>query len=195
MTSPPCPAIIGRMTQAEIVKEMNEQRFAIERSMMYHERRVLFWEFLSFVAKVFEFTTTSAAAVFLFTHQNKSITQWVVLAAAFFSFLLIILDAQRRIKHNTSQRARFGELSMHIPRNLETITEARMEELIQARKRIEQDDGVILDCFNAICHNRQCIAEGNHEGKLYLHWWESWFGRFLPIPFNGKPVEPPNEDK
>jgi len=172
------------MTQEEItLQAINGQRFSIETAMMYHERRVLFWEVLAFIARVFEFFTTSAAAVFLFQDQTLETTRWMVLAAALFAFLVIALDAQRRIKHNARQRARMGELRLRVPHNLATVTEAQLEEIVRDRKRIELDDGVLLECFAMICHNRQCMAEGNPDGKVPINWWEWSVGRFFPVPY------------
>ncbi len=174
------------MTQEQIADAAYSQKFSIARSMMYHERRVLFWEFLSGIAKFLEFATTSTAFVFIYAGTDRPLLQWVVLAAAIASFLAIILDAHKRIKHNTSQRARLGELALQIPHNLEALTEERLEEICTARKRIELDDGVILDCLNAICHNRQCDAEGIKTGLMHLNLWEATVGRFFPVPYKSK---------
>jgi len=174
------------MTQDEIVEAIDRQRFSIERSMRYHEHRMFFWECVAFWAKLLEFATTSTAFAFLFRGQNECFLKWVVLFAAILSFLVIILDAYKRIKHNTRQRSRLGELAIRIPLNLSTVTEAQMEEIYAVRKRIELDDGIVLACLNAICHNEQCAAEGKLDESVRISFWEKHIGKYFPIPYRPK---------
>ena len=174
----------GTMTNEEIAREAHGQRFEINVSMRYHEERLKFWGGLSSAAKVFEFLTTSTAAVFLF--QDKPYSAWVMLAAAFLSFLVIILEAQSRIKHNTTQKARMGELSIRIPHNLDALTEERLEEIIRERKRIELDDGIIFPCLLKLCYNAQCVADGMPEHMKPMTRYQKTAGWFLPVPYNRK---------
>ena len=172
------------MNKEEIADAIYGQRFSIRRSIRYHEHRIVFWDALAFVAKVLEFIPTSTAFVFIFSGKGGQYAlQWVLLGAAFFSFLAIILDAHRRVKHQSQQRARMCELDLRIPHNLEAVSEAMLEDIYASRRRIELDDGVILPCLNVICHNEQCVAEGQLADLAELTFIQKTLGRYFPISY------------
>ena len=176
------------MNQEEITEAAYGQRFAIQRSIRYHGHRIAFWEFLAFITKLLEFIPTSTAFIFIFSgNGGQHALQWVLLAAAIFSFLAIILEAHRRIKHQSRQRARMCELDLRLPLNLETVTEGLLEDIYASRRRIELDDGVLLPCLNVICHNEQLTADGHPENPAKLNFVERNIGRYLPIPYSSKP--------
>lgn len=175
------------MADETIANEFWKLRFSLRRSYFYHERRVLFWRVLLFLAHGLETALTSTAAAFLFCESSKSATQWLVLISAILSFIVVWFGAEKRIQTNMEKKARFLDLEGRIPARKERYSEELLDELCSERRKIERDDDVVLPCVSALARNDACRALGVPEDRK-LSLMEHVLGRILPIPYNKKTV-------
>lgn len=162
-------------------------RFASRRSYFYHEKRVLFWKTTLFVAHGMEAALSSTAAAFLFCGDGRSLTQWIVLASAIISFIVVWFGAEKRIQINMKKKAMFIELENDIPLN-DTGTVEELAELKKRKLQIEADDDVALPCVDALAYNMACTAFNMPE-RFVLNRYERWVGRIVPIPYSIKETE------
>ena len=160
-------------------------RFGLRRSYFYHEKRVLFWRTLLFLAHGIEAALTSTAAAFLFSEGSRTATQWAVLVAAILSFVVVWFGAERRIQSNMAKKAGFATLEGKIPLGREKWTAELLEEIRRERVEIERDDDVVLPCVDALARNDACRSLGIPEDKR-LSFVERTVGRVLPIPYSPK---------
>lgn len=173
------------MEPVTITKKMSNAKWGVERSMLYHESRVFFWESLSFVSKLFEFLLNSAACVLLFD-GSATFTKWFVLVSAILSFLAIIMNCSKRIKHNMAQKARYGRLLAKFPVDEDDFTKDILAQISKERLKIEEDESVILDCLNAVCHNKLCDVYDLPDEKWEVSLLCATVGRMIPIPHHPK---------
>lgn len=162
-------------------------RFASRRSYFYHEKRVLFWKTTLFVAHGMEAALSSTAAAFLFCGDGRSLTQWIVLASAIISFIVVWFGAEKRIQINMKKKAMFIELENDIPLN-DTGTVEELAELKKRKLQIESDDDVVLPCVDALAYNMACTAFDMPE-RFALNRIERSIGRIVPIPYSVKEKE------
>lgn len=168
-----------------LVKGFWDLRFGLRLSYFYHEKRVLFWRTLLFVAHGMEAALTSTAAAFLFNDSSKTFSQWAVLVSAILSFIVIWFGAEKRIQVNMEKKARFLDLEDRIPIKESDYSEELLEKLTRARRKIERDDDVVLPCVDALARNDACRALGLTEDRR-LNIFERIVGRILPIPYKKK---------
>ena len=173
------------MTNEELKDAFWKMQFGLRRSYFYHERRVLFWRTVLFVAQGMEAALGSTAAAFLFNENGSSLTKWLVLASAIISFVVVWFDASKRIQVNMTKKARFADLEDRIPFNEDKYSEALLEEIRQVRRKIEKDDDVVLPCVDVLARNDACRALGVPEDRK-LSFVERTIGRLLPIPYDKK---------
>lgn len=174
------------MTADELKDAYWEMRFGLRRSYFYHEKRVLFWRTMLFVANGMEAALTSTAAAFLFCDSEKSVAQWATLLSAILSFVVVWFSADRRIQSNMEKKARFSDLEDSIPIDEETFSVEGLEKIKRLRRNIERDDDVVLPCVDALARNDACRAFGIPEDRR-LNFIERTVGRLLPIPYKNKP--------
>ena len=167
--------------------EFWDLRFAARRSYFYHEKRVLFWRTILFVAHGMEAALSSTAAAFLFCDGNRTFTQWAVLISAIISFIVVWFGAEKRIQANMEKKARFMELEDSVPLD-DCGTAKDLADLKKRRRKIEADDDVVLQCVDALAYNMACTAFGLPV-RFRLNWFESSVGRILPIPYSIKEIE------
>ena len=170
------------MADETIDREFWNLRFGLRRSYFYHEKRVLFWRVVLFLAHGLETALTSTAAAFLFCESNKSVTQWLVLVSAILSFVVVWFGAERRIQINMEKKARFLDLEGKIPAKKDRYSEELLDELCTERRNIERDDDVVLPCVSALARNDACRALGVPEDRK-ISFIERTIGRILPIPY------------
>jgi len=168
-----------------LVKGFWDLRFGLRRSYFYHEKRVLFWRTLLFIAHGMEAALMSTAAAFLFNDSSKTFSQWAVLVSAILSFIVIWFGAEKRIQVNMEKKARFLDLEDRIPIKESDYSEELLEKLVRARRKIERDDDVVLPCVDALARNDACRALGLTEDRR-LNVLERIVGRILPIPYKKK---------
>lgn len=172
---------------ATLDKEFWSLRFGLRRSYFYHEKRVLFWRTLLFVAHGAEAALTSTAAAFLFNDACETFSQWAVLISAILSFIVVWFSADKRIQANMEKKARFMDLEDRIPIKKEDYNEDLLMELKRARRKVERDDDVTLPCVDALARNDACRALGIPEDRK-LSFVECTLGRILPIPYDKKTI-------
>ena len=173
--------------KSQLADEFWTMRFGVTRSYFYHEKRVLFWRTLLFVAHGAEAALTSTAAAFLFCDSAKSFSQWAVLVSAILSFLVVWFCAEGRIKTNMEKKARFRDLENMLPLFDEKGTEEQLAEIARKRREIERDDDVVLPCVDVLARIDACRALGVEPDRR-LNFIERTIGRILPIPYTNKPA-------
>ena len=171
----------------ELEKEFWTFRFGVRRSYFYHEKRVLFWRTMLFIAHGMETALTSTAAAFLFCDNSKPFAQWAVLISAILSFIVVWFGADKRIQTNMEKKAKFLDIEDKIPANKDLYSEELLAKLKRERRIIERDDDVVLPCVDALARNDACRAFGISEDRK-LNFIEFTIGRILPIPYIKKAV-------
>ena len=166
-------------------KEFWSLRFGLKRSYFYHEKRVLFWRTVLFMAHGTEMVLTSTAAAFLFNENSKTFSQWAVLISAILPFIIVWFGADKRMQTNMQKKARFVDLEDRIPVTKDAYNEDMLADLKRARRKIESDDDVVLPCVDALAWNDACRALGVPEDRK-LNFFERTVGRILPIPYDKK---------
>lgn len=174
------------MDGKELTKEFEDLKFAFTRSQIYYEKRATFWSAVSVTSQVAELLLSSSAFVAAVS-GFPSVIAAVTLVSSLIGVLALAFKSTSRMRRCFAQRNAFSDLMKMLPVDPADGTKELLREIRDKRLDVEKNDDPILECLDAICHNKACISIGL-EPEARLSWFESWFGRFLPIPYSPKRV-------
>lgn len=164
-------------------KERGRLLFDIRRSMRYHDRRRTFFERMHQVTGVL--TILLAGSVLFDLAGNGGHALWLnligVIAAVFAAADIIVGYASMANKHALFRR-RFSDLDIALVNKTKSL-----EECVNERKLIENDEGTVYRALDLLCYNEILIAEGFRRSDpddakhfVSLEWYESLTANLWP---------------
>lgn len=159
-------------------------RLGLMRSYYYYEMRLTFWSAFMFIAAAINAVLSLSAICALY--DNTAVwVRWLVAISAFMTFVLTWFGANKRANCLTAQKLATKQVQNMLPASeAEEVSggEALYKKVKTAREDFELRDDIILECADAICHNKACVTLGIPQ-RYVLAWWQRYLGRLLPIPY------------
>lgn len=159
------------MGRNDLTTGQSDALFGVRRSVMYHARRVGFFETLQRVTAIL---TISVAGFIFFEVSGVTLPTWMAwlacVAGLFSIFDLVVSYSQRADQHRHLRRE-FCELEVDM--SLTKADDAEKWQQLEARRlRIEINEPPIYRALDLLCHNALMIADGisvaNPEHKKHF---------------------------
>jgi hypothetical protein len=152
-----------------IKKRRNKLLFGVRRSIRYHMRRRKLFERLDFVTKFFAVIGGSGTIISVsgeIPHTRLAILFGSVVA--FFAALDLVIGCSGVARDHHDLIRKFSLLERHITKAGNDITEQELNNLVNQRLEIEEDEPPHLRVLNVLCHNELVKALG-YDKKHLVH--------------------------
>lgn len=171
------------MTQEQIADSLYDLQFAADRSKRYHAYRVDFHRGLCLTIQIVNCIAASAAFA-------KALDGWplvkscLCMAAALLSGVAAYQCLSKKIESHAEKKAKFGDLKMMFPVDLEKGTEEIIARIRDAREAIEKDDTRGFHCLDVLTHNEELQARGIKGQSKPLNWFQRILGcTVIPLSY------------
>ena len=165
-------------------ERFESMRLGLVRSYYYYEMRLTFWNCYMFLAASME-TVLGLSAISVLFNSESLWLKCLVSISAFAAFVAKWFGATKRITCLTEQKLATKQVQNMLPscaKEEEEGGEKLYCKIKKMREEFELRDDVILECVDAICHNKACVTLGVQQ-RYKLTWWQRSFGRIFPLPY------------
>ena len=165
----------------DLIRELNNLRFGIEKSMRYHQRRRAHYEFTHRVLMFLVVLAALAGMSEYVLHLNWWVPIFLPAAPMLFAVIDLVYSPGTQARDHLALHQRFATLVSEVLQaeaDAEAVTAAKIAQWNAARVRIETDEPAIYwaleaDCFNEMVYARDqkdlVVKQGLFK-RLFMQW-------------------------
>lgn len=163
--------------------KVNDELFAVARSVRYHAKREAFFQTLDQWSKIIS-VTLSLGVVGDLLNGSPKFSLWLAAGVAAVGVIDLVKGFGAMSKRHLELGQQFISLNQDYVRLGDDITEMQFRDLCARRLEIEKREPPILKTLNRICHNEECHVRKRDEYGYPLKWYVRRSAHFCNWFFN-----------